>query len=216
MKLVACISAVVLLTFPVIGHASTLKVVADNTILAEEAARLPPVKPVAVNVSIEINAPEIGTGRKPTTLPVFGLFELEFPAREMLEESSQIEMKRWFVSATGEKSRSIVLTITLRQFDHALISDVGMWRPTTRADLDVTASDPNGKILLQAMFSSDVQLGEWVKSRWGQKFLTKEHLPRYTHMIYRAFLIALDKAMAEVAQRLPATTSESSPPPEQR
>jgi hypothetical protein len=203
MRVFARISAVTLLILSAMGQASTLKVTADSSILSEETARLPPIKQVAVNVSVEINAPEIGAGRKLTTPPVFGLFALEFPARDMLQESAQACMKRWFVPATGGKNRSIVLSVTLRQFDHALISDVGMWRPTTRADLDVTASDPKGGIILQATFSSDRQLGEWVKSSWGQRFLTKEHQPRYTHMIYRAFLIALDKAMADLVLHVP-------------
>ena len=215
MRVFARISAAALLILSVTGHASTLKVTADSGVLSEETARLPPIKQVAANVSVEINAPEIGTGRKPTTPPVFGLFALEFPAREMLEDSARMSVKRWFIPSTSEKGRNILLSITLQQLDHSLNTDVGMWRPTTRVDLDVTAKDPSGKIILQAVFSSDVQLGEWVKSSWGQRFLTKEHLPRYTHMIYRALLIALDKAMADLAQRLTAEPALS-PSPAQR
>lgn len=210
MRIAACAGAVAFLLFSITGHAATLKITADSAILAEEAARLPSVQPVSVDLSIEIKAPETGTGRKPTTRPVFGLFELEFPAREMLEESARVSAQRWFKPDTNGKSQAVRLSIRLQDLDHGLNTDVGMWRPTTRADVDMIASEAKGGIILQAVFSSDRQLGEWVKSSWGQRFLTKEHRPRYTHMVYRAFLIALDKAMADLVLHVPELRNQLS------
>lgn len=202
----------ILLSAPLMACASTVTVSANRGFLEEEVARLSPVKPIPLRVTIKVDAPELAAGQKPGRMGDPS-FSLEYSAREMLEQATQATVVRWF--ADNKQARdSVRLEIRLRTLAWDKYTDVLVWRPVVQVEIDLRAEN-DSRTLAQQVYSSGKQKGEWVKDFAGQTMVTKEHRPQYTRMIYRAMLIALDKAMAELAQRLTAE-SALSPSPAQR
>lgn len=201
-----------LLSVPLMACASALTLSANRVLLEEEVARLPPVKPIPLRVTIKIEAPEHAAGQKPgrTGEPSFNL---EYPAREMLEQATQAVVVRWF-GDNNQVRDSMRLEVRLHSLVWDKYRDVLVWRPVVQVEIALRAEN-DSRTLIQQIFSSGKQKGDWVKDFSGQTMITKEHQPQYTRLIYRALLIALDQAMADVAQRL--TSPPVSPAPlEQR
>lgn len=198
----------VLLSAPLMACASTLTVPADRGFLEEEVARLPPVKPIPLRVTIKVDAPELAAGQKPGRMGDPS-FNLEYPAHEMLEQATQATVVRWF--GDSKKTReSVYLEIRLRTLAWDKYTDVLVWRPVVQVEIELRVED-DSRTLAQQVYSSGKQKGEWVKDFAGQTMITKEHRPQYSRLIYRALLVALDKAMADLAQRLTAEPALSSP-----
>jgi hypothetical protein len=182
--------------------ASTLTVSADRGLLAEEVARLPPVKPISLRATIKVDAPELATGQKPgrTGDPSFNL---EYPAREMLEQTAQAAVSRWFQNDSQDRD-SVRLEVHLQKLIWDEHTDVFKWRPVVQAEVELHAAK-DSQTFVQQIFSSGKQKGDWLKKFWGPT--NNDFPPQYTRLIYRALLAALDKAMADVAQRLTAPTT---------
>lgn len=197
-----------LLSTPLMACASTLTVSADRGLLEEEVARLSPVKTVPLPVTIKVDAPELATGQKPgrTGEPSFNL---EYSAREMLKQATQAAVERWF-GDDNQTHDSVRLEVRLHTLIWDKYRDVLVWRPVVQVEIELHVKD-DSRTFVQQIYSSGKQKGEWVKDFAGQTMITKEHRPQYTRLIYRALLIALDKAMADLAQRLTAEPALSSP-----
>lgn len=202
----------ILLSAPLMGCASTLTLSADRGFLEEEVARLPSVRPVPLQVTIKVDAPELATGQKPgrTGDPSFNL---EYPAREMLEQTVEAEVGRWFQN-DSQVPGLMRLEVRLHSLMWDKYTDVLVWRPVVGAEVELHAAN-DSRTLVHQVFSSGKQKGEWVKDFAGQTMITKEHQPQYTRLIYRVMLIALDKAMAELSQRLTAISVPSQAPAQQ-
>jgi hypothetical protein len=188
--------------------ASTLSISADRALLEEEIKRLTPAsfKLVPMRVTIKVDAPELAAGQKlgRTGEPSF---DLKYPAREMLEQVAQASAVRWFGN-NSQSDNSASLEVRLHRLTWDKYRDVLVWRPVVHVEIELRA-EIDSQALVQQVFSSGMQKGEWVKDFAGQTMITKEHNPQYTHLIYRAMLLALDKAMADLAQRIKGSTVES-------
>jgi hypothetical protein len=186
----------IFLSAPLMACASTLTVSADRGFLEEEVARLPPVKPVPLRVTIKVEAPELAAGQKPgrTGDPSFNL---EYPAREMLEQVTQAAVARWFRDGNQDYG-PVHLEVRLHTLIWDEYTDVFMWRPVAQVEIELRAEN-DSRTFVQEIYSSGKQKGEWLRKLWGP--ITNEHPPQYTRLIYRAMLLALDKAMADLAQR---------------
>ncbi len=202
----------ILLSALLMACASALTLSSNHGLLEEEIARLPPVKPIRLRATLTVDASEFATGQKPG-LTGDPSFSLEFPAREMLEQAAQAEISRWFRNDTQDRN-SVRLDVRLHSLLWDKYTDVLVWRPVVSAEVELHAEN-DSRTLVRQVFSSGKQKGEWVKDFEGQTMITQEHQPQYTRMIYRSLLIALDKAMADVAQQL-MTSSERSLPSTQR
>jgi len=200
----------ILLSAPLMACASTLTLSSNHGLLEEEIARLPPVEPIPLGATIKVDAPELATGQKPgyTGDPSFNL---EYPAREMLEQAVQAEISRWFRNDSQDRN-SVRLDVRLYSLLWDEYTDVFMWRPVVTAEVELRAEN-DSRTLVQQVFSSGKQKGEWLSKYWGP--INSNFPPQYTRMIYRALLIALDKAMAEVAQNLAAGSVPSLVPKQQ-
>lgn len=199
------LALLVLLSAPLMARASTLTVPANRGLLDEEIARLPPVKPIPLNVMIKVDAPELAAGQKPgrTGDPSFNL---EYPAREMLEQAVQAAVVRWF-GDNNQVRDSVRLEVRLHTLIWDEYTDVFMWRPVVQVEIELRAEN-DSRAFVQQVFSSGKQKGGWLRKFWGP--ITSEHPPQYTRLIYRAMLLALDKAMADLAQHLTAEPTPSS------
>lgn len=197
----------VLLSAPLMACASILTVPVNRALLTEEVARLPPVKPVPVRVTIKVDAPELTAGQKPgrTGDPSFNL---EYPAHEMLEQATQAAVVRWS-SDSNQAHDSVRLEVRLHTLIWDEYTDVFMWRPVVQVEIELRAEN-DSRTFVRQVYSSGKQKGEWLRKFWGP--ITNQHSPQYTRMIYRAMLIALDKAMSDLAQHLVAPPTPSLPP----
>ncbi len=199
-----------LLMAPLMACASTFTLSENRGLLKEEITRLPSVKPVPLRVTIKVEAPELAAGQKPGRMGDPS-FNLEYPAREMLEQAVQATVVRWF-GDNNQAHNSAHLEIRLHTLIWDEYTDVFMWRPVVEVDIELRAEN-DSRTFVQQVFSSGKQKGEWLRKFWGP--ITNEHPPQYTRLIYRAMLLALDKAMADLAQHLTAVPGPS-PSPTQR
>ena len=201
------LASLIFLSTLLMACASTLTLSPNRGLLEEEIPNLPPAKPISLRATVKVDAPELATGQKPgrTGDPSFNL---EYPAREMLEQAAQAAVSRWFQKDDQDRG-SARLEVRLQKLTWDEYTDVFMWRPVVQVEVELKAVS-DSRIFSQQIFSSGKQKGDWLRKFWGP--INNDFPPQYTRMIYRAMLIAIDKAMADVAQRLTGPAAPSLSP----
>jgi len=198
--------SVLVFSLPTIGCATTVDVSPDNAILKEEVARLPPSNAVPFNVSIEIQAPVVAAGHKPGRVGEPKNLLLNYTAYQLANDAAYVCVQRWFGGTTSVNGKN---RLSIKKIDlvYDEYTDTFAWRAVIEVNIEIQAIYGSEKSFNKS-YSSGRLKGDWKRS-------TTERNDQYTRLIYRALLIALDKAMAELAQRLTASPTPS-PIPTQR
>ncbi len=177
------------------GCAATEVRVSPNAgVLAEEVARMPAADRIAHDVAVQVHAPEQmdvrGGGRRST---------LKIPANRMLMEAAHAVMRRWFQGeGTGARPTIKASLLGLKWWQ---APDMGKQQAVVEAELSVCVAHGDPDPFCVRVYSGR-QRGEMVKvGAWSSydEDLARLH---YDRVIYRAFLVALDKAMADIAARI--------------
>ena len=193
--------SILFLILPISGCATTLKLVPDNRVPHAIVSEWAPPEVLQGRVTIKIEAPEIAVARNQFSLK--SIRTLEYPARQMLTEVADICAKRWFAEVNiGSGSADLLLVMSIRDLVYDKGTDIHVWYPITEAHVTVNVMDA-GLITYWSESTSGKQIGNNVKDFRGQTSVTQEHYTQYTRMVYRALLLAVDKAMVDVILHVP-------------
>jgi hypothetical protein len=192
---VSRIFCILILLMPTVGCATSIHISSDYVILKEESAHLPPVNSTPFSVSIEIEVPTIATARKPGRVGEPRNLSLDYAAYQLLSDVAQICAQRRFSGTTLPNERFRLL-IKKTDVVYDEYTDTFAWRPVIEVNIEAQAIYGSDKSFSKN-YSSGRLKGDWKRS-------TTERNEQYTRLIYRAMLIVIEKAMADLAQRVTA------------
>jgi hypothetical protein len=198
---------VLALVLPGTGCATTLKLAPDSIVPPAIVSEWAPSEVLKHRVTIKIEAAEIAVARKywEDQPSLRNIHALEYPARQMLTEAAEICAKRWFAETNiGSDSSGLLLIVSIRDLIYNMGTDVFAWFPITEAHIAVNSM--NAK---RSIYRSETTSGR-LSGKHAKTSNDHERVTQYTHMIYRALLIAVDKAMVDVILHVPELRNQLS------
>lgn len=190
--------------------------------LNAEVATLPAAGPIKAGASFHSEmTPEVllsgGTSKELTGAP----FRLAYPAGKMLQQAGDAATQRWFASREGiDNGKEIAIKGRIEDlYYHDVSMDPGTSRALVAVRIHILATQGK-KILVDEVYESGRQYGAYFKAGVGLRGTGEQYETQYSRTVYKALLVALDKAMADVglkeSESLEKTGSERNffdPPP---
>ncbi len=178
---------------------------ADEKYLQRALSELPAKKPIPETVIIHIeSSSQDALVEAINQEPKSVFFQLFYPEQEMLSQAAKAIFERRFINKNSVNTGAITVTAHIRELDYNLITDVGAGGAWVEVTLAIKATKSNDKIH-EGEYHKSV-MGPF-RSAWrilppARIGLGEESVEQYSVTAYKAVLLAFDKAIDDLIQRL--------------